>query len=118
MSEVRLLSHGVTNDYESFSEVMKRETSLIEENEPGSLAMEVFADEASGRVVVHERYADADAFMAHVESIMAGDRFAQLAQVFELERLTFLTRIDDERVATVARQFSASMVAEVSGFTR
>ena len=118
MSEVRVLSLGITNDYESFSELMKRATSFIEENEPGTLAMEVFADEASGRVVVHERYADADAFMTHVEGLMAGGRIGELARVFELERLTFLTRIDDERVAAVARQFNASAVAEVAGFIR
>ena len=118
MSRVRALSQGVTKDYEAFSRLMKRETNYIEENEPGTLVMECFADETTGRVVVHEIYADADAFIAHVENLMGGDRITELAEVFELKRLTFLTRIDDERVAAIARQFGATEVVEVAGFNR
>lgn len=118
MSQVRVLSQGLTQDYVAFARLMKRETAYIEENEPGTLVMECFADDASGRVVVHEVYADADAFIVHVESLMGGDRITELAEVFELKRLTFLTRIEDERVATIARQFGATEVAGVAGFAR
>lgn len=118
MSRVRVLSQGITTDYEAFARLMKRETAHIEEHEPGTLVMEVFADELSGRVVVHELYSDADAFMTHVEGLMDSERIVEFSEVFELERLTFLTKIDDERVATIARRFNATTVGEVAGFTR
>jgi quinol monooxygenase YgiN len=108
----------VTNDYEEFTLLMERDSAWIRENEPGTLVMEVFADETTGRVVVHEVYSDADAFIAHVENLMGGERMAEFARVFELKRLSFLTEIDDERVAALARQFKATEVVQISGFAR
>ncbi|HEY7875995.1 MAG TPA: antibiotic biosynthesis monooxygenase [Actinomycetota bacterium] len=118
MSEVRTLSVGVAKDYEAFCRFIKDQSPLLQETEPGTLLFEVFADQDSGRVVVHERYADADAFVAHVEALMDSSRLQEFTDVYELKRLTFLTKITDERVKRVAQMLGAIEVEAVVTFDR
>ena len=118
INEVRILVQGVTKDAEAFGAFMKSEAEALEEAELGTLLMEVFLDPASGAVVVHERYADADAFLTHSERLMQGDRLQRFLELFEIKRMTFLAPIEDERVATVAAQLHAIRVSPVAGFAR
>jgi quinol monooxygenase YgiN len=118
MSEVRILVQGVTKDAEAFGAFMKSEAQELEAAEPGTLLMEVFADPESGAVVVHERYADADAFLAHSERLMQSASLQRFLELFEIKRMTFLGPIEDERVATVAAQLNAIRVSPVVGFAR
>ena len=118
MSEVRILVQGMTKDAEAFGAFMKSEAVALEEDEPGTLLMEVFLDAATGAVVVHERYVDADAFLAHSERLMQGERLQRFLELFEIKRMTFLAPIDDERVATVAGQLNALRVSPIAGFGR
>lgn len=67
MSKVRVISQGSAKNYEGLSAFVKRGCAFVEENEPGALAYECFADEGSGRVVWHEIYEDEDAFVTHVQ---------------------------------------------------
>jgi quinol monooxygenase YgiN len=118
MNEVRILVQGVTKDPEAFGAFMKSEAEALEEAEPGTLLMEVFLDPASGVVAVHERYADADAFLTHSERLMQGESFQRFLELFEIKRMTFLAPIEDERVATVAAQLNALRLSPVAGFAR
>src|SRR5687767_14286723 len=118
MSEVRILVQGVTRDAEAFGAFMKGEAEGVEASEPGTLLMEVFLDSQSGTVVVHERYADAEAFLTHSESLMQGESLQRFLDLFEIKRMTFLTPIEDERVATLAAQLNALQVSPVAGFAR
>lgn len=117
MGQVRVLVQGVTNDFEAFTRFMQGEADFLEKSEPGTLLMEIFAGD-SGNVVVHETYADADAFIEHSESLMTSDRLGRFVEVFEMKRMTFLTGIDDDRVATIAGQFGAIQVSLIAGFDR
>ena len=118
VNEVRILVQGVTKDAEAFGAFMKSEAEVLEEAEPGTLLMEVFLDPVSGTSVVHERYADADAFLTHSERLMQGKGFQRFLELFEIKRMTFLAPIADERVATVAAQLNALRVSPVAGFSR
>lgn len=118
MSEIRVLVQGVTKDVEAFDAFMKVEAQGVEEVEPGTLLMEVFLDPASGAVVVHERYADADAFLTHSERLMQGESLQRFLELFEIKRMTFLGPVEDQRVATVAAQLNALCVSPVAGFAR
>ena len=118
VNEVRILVQGVTKDAEAFGALMKSEAAALETTEPGIMLVEVFVDPASGAVVVHERYADADAFLTHSERLMQGERFQRWLELFEIKRMTFLAPIEDERVATVAAQLNALQVSPVAGFAR
>ena len=117
MGQVRLLVQGVTKDVDAFTRLMQGEVEKLEKSEPGTLLMEIFVG-ASGYVVVQETYADADAFLEHSQSVMTSDRLSEFVETFEVKRMTFLTEIDDERVATIASQFNAIQVSQVAGFDR
>jgi hypothetical protein len=118
MSEVRVLVQGIAKDYDAFVSFMRRETSLLEEIEPETLLMEIFADPETRQVVVHERYSDPDAFIAHSSSLMEGTRLQEFLAVFDFKRMTFLAGAEDERVATAAQQFNAIHLSQVAGFAR
>lgn len=118
MSTVRMLSQGSTNDYEAFSDVVKRACLFVEDHEPGTRAYECFADEASGRVVWHEMFDDADAFVAHVQNLSDSGLLEDLMRVYEIERITALTRISDPRVKEIAQQFGAVELHGVGGVVR
>lgn len=116
MSEVRILVQGVAKDHDAFVAYMERVTTDIEREEPGTVLMEVFVDRETGQAVLDERYFDGDAFMAHSKRLMDG--LEEFLQVFDFKRMTFLSGTEDERVAEVARQFSANVVSQVAGFDR
>ena len=118
MSEVRILVQGVTKDAEAFGAFMDSVARELDETEPGTLLMEVFVDPGTGVVVVHERYADADAFLAHSERLMQSENLQRFLELFEIRRMTFLATIEDERVATVAAQLNAIRARPVAGFVR
>lgn len=109
---------GKVKDHAAFGAYMKRTMTSIEEHEPGTILMEVFADETSSAAVLHEVYADADAFMTHSANLMEGSRLQEFLDVFDFKRMTFLNEIDDERVLQVAQQFGAIQAAPVAGFSR
>ena len=106
LGEVRVLVQGVAKDYDAFVRFMRRSAAEIDENEPGTLLMEIFANSDTGQALVHERYSDEDAFMAHSARLMEGANLEEFMQVFDFKRTTFLAGAEDERVATVAEQFN------------
>lgn len=118
MSKVRLISQGSAKDYEGLSDFVKRGCAFVEENEPGALAYECFADEASGRVLWHEMYEDEDAFVAHVQNLTKSGMLDEMMQVYEIERITFLTRITDPRIQEIAQQFGAAPLHGIGGVVR
>lgn len=118
MSTVRLMMQGTTNDYEAFSEFAKRAATYVEEHEPGAIAYECFADENDGRVVWHEMYENADAFLTHVQNMTQTGMLDETMNLVDIERLTVLTRITDPRVREVATQFGAEQLHGLAGFTR
>ena len=118
MSEVRILVQGTTKDADAFTTYMKNTFASLEESEPGTTLMEAFVDPSNGAAVIHERYADADAFVAHSAALMEGEGLQRFMEVFEFKRMTFLSPIDDERVGTIADQFGATKAAPIAGFAR
>ncbi len=118
MATVRVISQGTTNDYEALANLVKRGCAYVEENEPDALVYECFADETSGRVVWHEMYSDEDHFVTHVHNLTSSGMLDELMQVYEIERITFLTRITDPRVQEVAQQFGAATLHGIGGLVR
>lgn len=118
MSKVRVISQGTTNDYEAFSDVVKRMCAHVEEHEPGAEAYECFADEMSGQVLWHEMYENADAFLAHVQGLTQAGLMDELMQVYTIGRITSLVRVTDERITEVLQQFGATQLHGVGGIVR
>lgn len=118
MGKVRFIIQGPINDYETFTTFVKKACSFVEENEPGALAYECFADEVNGRAVWHEIYADADAFVTHFENLNETGMLGDMLSVFTPEQVTLLTRVTDPRVREIAEQFGAVELHGVGGVLR
>lgn len=118
MGKVRILIQGPVSDYESFVDFAKRACVFVEENEPGALAYEYFADQEIGRAVIHELYADADAFVTHFQNLTDTGMLDELMQILTPEKVTLLSRVTDERVKEIAEQFGAVALHGVAGVVR
>ncbi len=118
MSKVRLIVQGSVTNYEGYTEAVKRACAYVEENEPGTLVYECFADEERGRTVWHEIYADADALLTHYQNMMETGLAEQAMQAFQPEQVTVLTRITDPRVEDLVQQFGAVKLHGLAGVVR
>ena len=118
MSTVRIIIEGTVNDYEAFSSLAKEVCEMIEEQEPGTLAHEWFADQISGAATLHELYEDADAFLTHFENVTESGMMDRFLSCLEIERVISLNRITDPRVQDIAEQFGAAELHGVAGVVR
>jgi quinol monooxygenase YgiN len=118
VSTVRLISQGTTNDHQALSEFVDRGCAYVRTNEPGALAYECFADEASGRVLWHETYEDVDAFLLHVQNLMETGMLEDLMKVYDIERISVLSRVTDPRMKEVVQQFGAVELHGLGGVVR
>ncbi|MPZ91442.1 MAG: hypothetical protein GEU68_07420 [Actinobacteria bacterium] len=118
MGIVRVILQGKTNDFPALVELVKWGKAFVEENEPGALAYECFADEGSGSVAWHEMYKDEDSFLAHVQKHSENGILDDLMKIYEIERLTFLTKITDPRVEEVAGRFGTTKLYGIGGLAR
>lgn len=118
MSKVRIIIQGPVADYEAFTDFAKRACAFVEQNEPQALAYEYFASEEGGRAILHEMYADSDAFVTHFGNLTETGLLDELLQVFSPEQVTLLDRVTDPRVKEIAQQFGATELSGVAGVVR
>lgn len=115
---VRITIDGSYDDHEEFSSFAKRVCEHVRANEPGTLAYEFFVDEDSGTFVLHEIYADDDAFLAHVDDARASGRLEQMLAVCRWDRVTSLNRVHGERVREVLDKVGARRLHGLAGVAR
>lgn len=86
------------------------------ECEPGALIYERFTDEASGRVLVHERYESSEAARAHLQAFKGqlASEFAQLAT----RRHFVVLGSPDAELRSVLAHFDPSYASPIAGFFR
>lgn len=68
--------------------------------------------------VTAEMFEDADAFVAHVQNLSASGLLEDLMKVYDIERITALTRTGDPRVKEITQQFGAVELHGVGGVVR
>lgn len=105
MSEIRLISQGATNDHDALLDVVERSAAVVRAKEPGVTRWECYSDGTSGRVVWFEDFVNADAFLGRVQTMQSQGLLDDLFKVYEIERITFLVPVDDERVRSIVEQF-------------
>lgn len=118
MSEIRGMVLGTFNDYGKFTDLAKRLCGFIEEHEPGTLLYEFFADEASSRFVVLERYADAGAFMAHNQNLVDQGFMGEVGQLATFDSALVLGGVQDEQAKAVFDQLGAVELSAVASVDR
>ena len=118
MSTVRMTIEGTVTDYEGFTSFAKHMCEFVEANEPDVLAYEWFADQEAGRAAVHEMYASEDAFLAHFQRASEAGDLDEFMRVLDIDRVTTMNRIQDQRVRDIAEQFGAIELHGVAGVVR
>lgn len=118
MGRVRLLLHGEVRDHEAHALFAKRVTAFVQQYEPETIAWESFADELTGKVVFHELYASADAYLFHLRNMEEQGFFDEFVRQTRLTSVTSLVRLSDERVWSRLRAFNADFLHGVSGVVR
>lgn len=118
MSKVRIVIDASVEDYEGLSTFAKQAGAFVEEHEPGTLAWECFADEVGGRVLWHEIYADADAFLAHMQHMTEEGYLDEFMRLLDINSVLSLVRVTDERVSDVLAGLGATHLHGVTGVVR
>ncbi len=118
MSTVRYIIQGSVKDNEAFNALAKRACSTVEEQEPNTLAYEWFTDEKSGTATIHELFSSPDAFLDHFERAGNTGVLDELMGCMEIQSVTSLNRIEDERVQGVLDNFGAAYQHGLAGVSR
>lgn len=118
MSKVRTILQGPVSDYAAFMTSVKKACTFVEENEPGTLVYECFADELSGRALWHEVFADVDALLTHADNMNQTGILGEMLTVLTPDQVMVLSGSEDPRVQQFAEQFNALKLSGVGGFVR
>lgn len=118
MSQVRIILQATISDYASCMTTAKKACAFVEENEPGTLVYECFADELSGRLLWHETYADADAFITHMENMNETGILGDMMAASTPDQVTSLNPSEDPRVVQTLEQFGSLQLCDVGGVVR
>lgn len=107
MAVIRQLVEGSARDFEEFTDLARRVCALVEEELPGTLHYECFADPATGRFLWDESYRDAQAYLEHLEKLTEAGVMEKVAELVDFDRVTVLTPVEDPQVRAVMEQFGA-----------
>lgn len=118
MSKVRTILQGPVSDHEAFMTSVKKALAFVEENEPGTVVYECFADESSGRALWHEMFTDEDAWVTHITNMTETGILPEMLEVLTPDQVTVVTSSQDPRVLEIAQQFGAVRLHGVGGFVR
>ena len=83
--------------------------------EPGALSYDFWLSEDETRVYIHERYADNDAALAHVQNV--GDQLGPFLDAVEMDPIVILGPVNDAAKA-VFDGFGASYTTFLGGVNR
>ena len=117
MGTVRLLLRGQVGDHEAHVALAKRMQAFVEQYEPETVIWEVFADDLTGRVVWHEVYASAEAYLLHVRNMQEQGFFDEFVRQTRLESVTSLEPLSDGRAWEQLRALHADFLHEVAAVT-
>ena len=98
--------------------IYKAVTDAMEQNEPGALAVHVYASEADNALYVRDEFADADAVGFHLGTT-AGAHFSDLLAIATPGPFFFMGEVPDEmKQATEQMQLGAEFATYTAGFDR
>ena len=107
MSIVRMITDIRVRDYASAVEVLTRAPEYIEQNLPGTLAWDVFADEAREHMTIYEEFADELALFEYEETLVGLGYRDELLQYVDGARVVVLGPVSDPRVTEMLRRMDA-----------
>jgi quinol monooxygenase YgiN len=106
------------NDYKAAVEVLSRAAGYIEQNLPGTLAWDMFADEACEHITMYEEFADESALFEYEETLVGLGYRDELLQYADLAQTVVLGPVSDPRIIEMIRQIGAPHRKHIVGVSR
>jgi quinol monooxygenase YgiN len=106
------------NDYEGAVEVLTRAAGYIEQNLPGTLAWDMFADEAREHITMYEEFADESALFEYEETLVGLGYRDELLQYADLAQTVVLGPVSDPRIIEMLRRIDAPNRTYIVGVSR
>ncbi|HET6494135.1 MAG TPA: hypothetical protein VFH61_02085 [Thermoleophilia bacterium] len=118
MNTVRMITDIKVRDYEGAVEVVTRAAGYIEKNLPGTLAWDIFADEAREHITMYEEFADESALFEYEETLVGLGYRDDLVQYVDVAETVVLGPVSDPRVIEMLRRMEAPHRKHVVGVSR
>lgn len=118
MKRVRMITDIKINDYEGAVEVLTRAAGYIEQNLPGTLAWDMFADEAREHITMYEEFADESALFEYEETLVGLGYRDDLVQYVDVAETVVLGPVSEPRVIEMIRQIGAPHRTHIVGVSR
>ena len=118
MNRVRMITDIRVRDYESAVEVLTRAAGYIEQNLPGTLAWDMFADEAREHITMYEEFADESALFEYEETLVGLGYRDDLVQYVDSAQTVVLGPVSDPRVTEMLGRMGAPHRKQVVGVSR
>jgi quinol monooxygenase YgiN len=118
VTEVRVIAHLTERDPRAAADFVGRVSAFVEEVLPGTVAWETFRDEATGRWVWYEVFADEQALASYEQAVREQGLRNEAGRIFEFESVTLLTPLKDPKLAALFDQIGATSMRAMAGFAR
>ena len=106
------------SDYEGAVEVLTRAAGYIEQNLPGTLAWDMFADDAREHITMYEEFADEFALFEYEETLVGLGYRDDLVQYVDVGQTVVLGPVSDPRVIEMLSRMEAPHSKYIVGVSR
>lgn len=118
MNRVRMITDIGVHDYEGAVRVLTRAARFIEQNLPGTLAWDMFADEAREHITMYEEFADESALFEYEETLVGLGYRDDLVQYVDVAQTVVLGPVSEPRVIELLHQIEAPHRKHIVGVWR
>jgi len=118
MNRVRMITDIGLRDYEGAVQVLTRAARFIEQNLPGTLAWDMFADEAREHITMYEEFVDESALFEYEETLVGLGYRDELVQYVDVAQTVVLGPVSEPRVIELLRRTEAPHRSHVVGVSR
>ena len=118
MKRVRVITDIKINDYEGAVEVLTRAARFIEQNLPGTLAWDMFADEACEHITMYEEFADESALFEYEETLVGLGYRDDLSQYVGASQTVVLGPVSEPRVIEMLHEMETPHRKHIVGVSR
>lgn len=115
---MRMITDIKVNDYEKAVEVLTRAAGYIEQNLPGTLAWDMFADEAREHITMYEEFADELALLEYEETLVGLGYRDDLVQYVDVGQVVVLGPVSDPRITEMLDRIEAPRRSHIVGVSR
>jgi hypothetical protein len=106
------------HDYEGAVRVLTRAARFIEQNLPGTLAWDMFVDEAREHITMYEEFVDESALLEYEETLVGLGYRDDLVQYVDVAQSVVLGPVSDPRILEMLDRMEAPHRTHIVGVSR